>query len=268
MWNTIKRIIGNRSASTVTEPATRQSRPCVESLESRQLMSVSLVGSTLVIVGGPGVDSAHFGPIRDAYGRNVYRVDGQVDGRQELRDFDVSRISAVQFFGYGGRDGFENNSFVPAYINGGADGDRLIGGYAYDVIVGEGGDDLIKDNSLRATANWDNYLYGGPGNDQIIGSDANDVVYAGEGNDQIGGGNAIDAIYGEDGDDLIEGGNGNDYLFGGAGNDRMAGGAGNDWVYGQAGADVCYGNSGADLFDRDGYDVARDLLTYEGDRFA
>lgn len=46
--------------------------------------------------------------------------------------------------------------------------------------------------------------------DQIVGSDGNDILYGGDGDERI---------TGKAGDDILDGGKGNDYLSGGAGND-------------------------------------------------
>ena len=59
------------------------------------------------------------------------------------------------------------------------------------------------------------YVFGTPGNDTLSGA----VVYGGDGND---------TLLGTDGDDLLNGGAGNDSLRGGRGLDQLTGGAGAD----------------------------------------
>jgi Ca2+-binding RTX toxin-like protein len=79
-----------------------------------------------------------------------------------------------------------------------------------------------------------NVYYGGPGNDQILGSTGNDT------------------IYGQDGDDILNGGVGHDILAGGNGNDVLWGGSGADrFVY--------YSQS-------EGIDVIKDYSYPEGDK--
>ncbi|RCJ35362.1 hypothetical protein A6770_16185 [Nostoc minutum NIES-26] len=80
----------------------------------------------------------------------------------------------------------------------------------------------ISDNILDATAFTvaGVYLYGGAGNDTVLGSSGKD------------------SLYGQDGSDRLTGNAGNDYLYGGNGDDLLNGGAGNDILYGQAGADI------------------------------
>lgn len=266
MWNALKNLIGTRSTAATHDAATRRPSvsPAVESLEDRRLMSVSLVGSTLYVVGDNTPDSVGFGVIQ-SNGRYVYNVQGRVAGVQVNRNFELGQIRQVQFYGYGGTDSFENNSDRTCYMYGGADRDRLIGGRGFDVIYGEGGNDFIKDNTSAASANWDNYFFGGFGDDEIQGSAGHDVIYGGEGNDYLGGGDGTDAVYGEGGNDRIEGGNHNDYLYGGAGNDTLSGGSGSDWLFGQAGADILDGREGMDWFDRD-YADRTDFRSWE-DRF-
>ena len=58
-------------------------------------------------------------------------------------------------------------------------------------------------------------------------------MYGGEGNDTILGNAGNDKLYGQAGDDLLSGGKGNDSIAGGAGNNTLTGGAGNDvFIYG------------------------------------
>ena len=63
-----------------------------------------------------------------------------------------------------------------------------------------------------------NVVYGGNGDDCIVGTAANENLNGGQGNDVILGGA---------GDDTLNGGNGSDYLDGGPGNDTCIGGQGN-----------------------------------------
>jgi Ca2+-binding RTX toxin-like protein len=90
-------------------------------------------------------------------------------------------------------------------------------------------------------------IYGGAGNDTIIGGGSRDRIYGGTGNDSIIGNSGHDILYGEEGDDTIRGGNGNDYIVGGEGNDFLEGNAGNDRLYGGPGNDIIHGNAGHDL---------------------
>jgi len=80
---------------------------------------------------------------------------------------------------------------------------------------GLGGDDtLVTTESDRSYA-----LYGGNGDDELVGYNADDDIYGGSG---------ADNLYGYGGDDYLEGGAGRDFLGGFKGNDVLSGGRGND----------------------------------------
>lgn len=114
--------------------------------------------------------------------------------------------------------------------------------------------------------NYNDWIYGGAGNDTLRGYNGNDTlygetgadwIYAGNGNDYANGGWDNDVIYGEAGrdtlvgdygNDYLNGGNDNDALYGGAGNDTLIGSYGNDWMVGGTGIDSLWGGSGYDKF--------------------
>src|SRR5262245_35798522 len=76
-----------------------------------------------------------------------------------------------------------------------------------------------------------NALFGGPDGDQIYGGDGNDVLLGLAWEDELYGGERNDELYGGGGADELFGGNGNDILDGGVGADRMWGGGGDDTYY-------------------------------------
>ena len=78
-----------------------------------------------------------------------------------------------------------------------ADVEAMYGGSGNDVIIGN---------------DYDNQLYGGPGNDILWGNGGNDYLSAHEGND---------SMWGHAGHDTLHGGNGADYMVGGIGNDTL-----------------------------------------------
>lgn len=80
-------------------------------------------------------------------------------------------------------------------------------------------------------------LYGGTGNDTLIGSSVGNALNGGDGNDTLSG---------LAGDDSLRGGNGNDTLYGGPGDEWMPNDAGNDRIYGQGGDDTINAGSVAD----------------------
>ncbi|MFG6082186.1 calcium-binding protein [Paracoccus litorisediminis] len=190
----------------------------------------------------------------------------------------IAGLDDIAFNGSGAADVFDGSYLdvsVIAHGNNGADG--LYGAFRHS-----------------------NQLYGGGGNDQLIGQGVRDLVDGGTGNDFItdgdnygdstlpppqdtydsdtlvgGGGN--DTVLGTGGGDLFDGGAGNDLLsantgteaslasddtlLGGTGLDVLLGGGGNDFLSGGAGADDMDGGDGDDTYTVD----HADDLVIEGD---
>jgi Ca2+-binding RTX toxin-like protein len=101
-------------------------------------------------------------------------------------------------------------------------------------------------------------MYGGAGDDTILGEEGDDVAYGGSGHDSISGEAGNDRLYGDsgndrisglEGQDVLSGGTGNDTLFGGDDHDVLMGDEGNDKLDGGDGADVLMGGAGADTFE-------------------
>jgi Ca2+-binding RTX toxin-like protein len=63
-------------------------------------------------------------------------------------------------------------------------------------------------------------LFGGPGDDRIIGTSTNDLIDGRDGNDYLEGGDGNNQIYGGSGNDILVSGPRGDNLYGGTGNDR------------------------------------------------
>ena len=95
-------------------------------------------------------------------------------------------------------------TFFQDDLEGGEDGDMIIGLHAGDTIAGNGGYDLIL----------------GDGGVELFG------------NDSLLGGEGYDTILGELGDDTIDGGSGDDFIIGGSGGDVIIGGEGIDFIVG------------------------------------
>lgn len=121
------------------------------------------------------------------------------------------------------------------------------------------GNNTINLSSVTAAnfgASLEVVVYGGNGNDTIIGSpdigisvlggDGADTLTGGSGKDTLDGGNGRDSIAGGIGDDVLRGGDGFDSLDGGNGNDTLSGGDGKDTVLGAAGNDSLDGGSDTD----------------------
>lgn len=101
----------------------------------------------------------------------------------------------------------------------------LRGGQGNDVLYGGGGDDLLLGEEGNDT------LYGFAGDDRLEGGDGRDFLFGGLGDDHLLGGDGVDYLYGELGADLLEGGAGDDWLLGGPGVDLLIGGTGRNRVY-------------------------------------
>ncbi len=116
-----------------------------------------------------------------------------------------------------------------------SDRNQLYGGLGDDVVIGGGEADSIG---------------GGKGSDFLLGRDGADIVWGGhdDGNDTLHGDGGSDTLFGSGGNDWLAGSSGMDFLFGGAGGDVLDGGDDADSLFGGAGNDTISGGSGADAF--------------------
>jgi hypothetical protein len=144
-------------------------------------------------------------------------------------------------------------------IDGGADNDLLFGNQGSDFIGGDAGNDTIyggKDNDAVFGGDGSDFLRGDIGNDIVAGGDGNDTIFAGKDDDILLGENGSDYILGNDGNDTINAGNGNDIAFGNEGADLIFGLFGDDTLYGDNENDSLDGAEGNDLLlGGDGNDV-------------
>ena len=104
-----------------------------------------------------------------------------------------------------------------------------------------------KEEHRAASGGAQDFLYGGDGDDLIIGQDGGDTLHGGEGDDILwgddnghAGSGAIAPAEGADNDDTLYGDAGNDTLYGGIGKDNLIGGAGSDTLRGGADSDDYY----------------------------
>jgi Ca2+-binding RTX toxin-like protein len=107
-------------------------------------------------------------------------------------------------------------------------------------VSGGTGNDLISYDKYARNVNYLDALspiFGGAGNDTIVGGGGESRIYAGAGNDNVTGSLRRDIVYAEAGNDTVDGGDGRDYIRGGAGNDLIIGGLASDRLYGDAGDD-------------------------------
>jgi Ca2+-binding RTX toxin-like protein len=200
----------------------RQSQSMIESLESRRLLSASMVGlhGGVLVIHGSGKAAndilvqrnADAGMI-DVSISTADRKSGQpVTSTQSFAELDVKRV----------------------VIQGGQMEDSIVVG--------------------RNDPDWHLavFINAGKGNDDIATGGGNDLIVAGDGNDHVDSGAGDDRVMGEKGDDEISGDNGNDFLDGGQGNDILHGGADNDRVRGGKGSDQLFGDDGDDKLEGQG----------------
>ena len=110
-----------------------------------------------------------------------------------------------------------------------------------DVITGLGGDDLI------CAGQGDDIVLGGAGFDIIFGAQGNDVLFAANGSSAADRADTRGArIFGGAGDDLIVGSNRWDRMQGGLGVDQIDGYEGRDWIRGGGDTDYIDGGAGID----------------------
>ena len=232
-------------------------RDLTEPLEARQLLSASLVGSTLIITGTPKADIIVLS--QDA--TNVY-----VNENGALPEvFTAAQVQLVAIDLGAGNDQVslqkKNGSQalrIPAVISGGAGNDFMRGGAANDTLSGGAGDD-----TLDGGAGADSFV-GGAGNDTVDYSSRTNAVTIsldntandGELNENDNITDSIETVIGGSGNDsftgnalanTFEGGPGNDsFVDAGAGNDTLLGGPGDDIFYEDPGSDLIVGGDGSD----------------------
>ncbi len=177
---------------------------------------------------------------------------------------DALQADGFKFVGGAGDDVFNPTfSVLPIYgrvVVLGRDGnDQLYGGRTNDELRGGRGDDLLVDEGGT------NILRGGRGDDEIrLGVwSQNSVGRGGSGDDLLTSSNGNDKLLGGAGQDTLLGHRGNDILAGHRGNDRLDGGEGNDTLRGGPGDDTLTGGVGADRFifraNQEGHDRITDF---------
>jgi Ca2+-binding RTX toxin-like protein len=251
----------------------RKGTTMYESLESRRLFAVALVGSQLQVTGTGGNDNIQVSQ-QDAA---TIRVSD--NGAVSL--FNDANVSSILINGLAGNDSLfalvgSGATFLgeAATINGGDGNDSIRGAGGSDALRGDAGND-----SLSGDAGNDR-LDGGTGNNNLSGGDGNDTLTAGTGNDNMSGGNGNDTAdyssrtanltisqdgLANDGQpgfipalaerdnvqeniETILGGSGSDRISAGPGvvNNSFKGNAGNDTLNLRSGIDTGDGGSGAD----------------------
>ncbi|HWT95843.1 MAG TPA: calcium-binding protein, partial [Solirubrobacteraceae bacterium] len=236
------------------------------------------------LLGGAGDDT--FG---DAGGTGADTIDGgagwdvaDLSGR--TADLHVA-LDDVRNDGQAGED--DDIRATVEQVDGGAGSDRLVGSDGPNTLRGNRGDDSFDGRggadtyaggdgqdaadyrarstrvvvSADGTANDgapgenDNVggdvddLYGGTGDDELIGNSWWSTVDGGAGDDTLRAGGGDDTVVGGPGADTVQGGDGSDRLSGNEGDDTLQGGSGDDTLDGGSGADALDGGAGTDVLD-------------------
>jgi Ca2+-binding RTX toxin-like protein len=157
------------------------------------------------------------------------------------------------------------DSDVPAACSGITfSGNPIFGTSGNDNLRGTNKNDLIislEGNDTVLSGNGNDCIVDISGSGSFSGGNGNDIIITGEGNNTIDGGNGRDRIFAGGGNDRVTGGNDNDDLHGEAGNDMLDGDLGNDTVLGGIGNDQLIGGLGNDnLNGEDGTDTANGNL--------
>ena len=155
-----------------------------ESLESRRLMSASLVDGTLIIEGTPGDDRI---AVETAQASITPERSIGVNLNGQFSSYPLADVTGITIYARGGND---------------------------EVIV-QGQD--FHGNYAPITVPV--LIRGGPGNDTLHAGDGNDTLYGGAGSDVLLGGNGDDTLRGRAGADSLVGGGGTDSFGGGIGLD-------------------------------------------------
>lgn len=223
-------------------PSARVCTP-VESLESRMLLSATLVDGTLDVEGTRRADVIDFSFKLNDPGHIVVGINGIPFG---FRSSKVLRIVVNGGLGDDlinrNPDALPNEVAKPTTIDGGDGNDSISGNKGNNLIDGEGGDDSIL------AFDGDDAIAAGDGNNVITGGDGRDNLAGGDGNDSISGGAGVDSLTGGGGRDTLQGDNGADYLSSADGSGGiLQGGRGDDTLVGNRTSSL-FGNADSDTF--------------------
>jgi Calpain family cysteine protease/RTX calcium-binding nonapeptide repeat (4 copies) len=247
-----------------------------DSLESRRLMTASLLNGTLTVDGRNGMnniavsqsgttlrvnDNGAFSTFSTIHVNKIW-----VKGKDYDDTLSASGVTInTEIDGAGGNDVITTGSGNDT-VYAGAGNDRIVSGPQTQRLVH--GIGIIYDDK--------DFISGDAGNDTVTAGMGNDTIYGGAGDDQISADAGNDWVYAQDGNDVVRGGVGNDNLFGNGGNDALYGGAGTDGLYGGDGNDLLVsigggqndynlGEAGSDSFwvDTESTEIVADIAPAE-----
>ncbi|MBD3753872.1 MAG: hypothetical protein IE935_15985, partial [Micrococcales bacterium] len=185
------------------------------------------------ISGDAGMDEITGGAGADTF---LFRPGGHND---IITDFDPSEGDELRLEGYRDFSVWEENGNVFIAVTQDFTGEQgtitLLNATRAAVI-----DHIVLVSDEIPFPNIERDLYGGAGNDTLIGDSRSETILGGGGNDHIEGRGGRDLVEGGAGNDSVNGGDGDDLINGGSGTDSLTGGAGRDWFafYAGDGADT------------------------------
>lgn len=151
-------------------------------------------------------------------------------------------------------DSVQNTTKLPGFLSGEAGADQIFGGVADESLSGGADNDLLEggtgDDSISGSTGTDWVYYSTRATTVMVS--LNNVAGDGEvaigENDNVS--STVENIYGGSGNDHLVGSTSANYLYGANGSDHLYGGAGTDTLNGAGGArDVMFGEAGADTID-------------------
>lgn len=208
------RMFKSLAAPKATKAERRSAQPALESLERRDVPTVTLrLGMqggvrTLFLTGNERSESCFVLPQHQGRIMMLKVITSQAGASirdMGVRYFRAATVQRIVFRGGEGDDFFENKyTAIPTFAYGEGGYDKLVGGAGAD------------------------RLDGGAGYDTICGMGGNDVLYGGDGNDRLFGGRGVDVLFGQAGDDYLCGATAEgekypfrDALYGNAGSDKF-----------------------------------------------
>jgi hypothetical protein len=182
----------------------RHHAPLLEILESRQLLSIGVGGSSAgywIQLEITCFDNDNHVVLSEDLTTQTLILTQTAPGEPgQVWTFDRNNYIRVKFRGGPGNDFFENDTSsspttttIDVIAVAGAGNDTLIGGYGNDVLVGGSGNDLLE----AGPGNGRVVLNAGTGDSTLIGGKGPDLLYGGPGRDSLVGGsysNWFDAV--------------------------------------------------------------------------
>jgi hypothetical protein len=194
MLTTLKTFLGRSTRRQATNRPRTAARLGLENLETRELMSASVIGDTLYIEGTSGNDTVQ---VSETYnqqnGTAYYKVEERLaNGSDAVSLHEARTIKKLVFNGGDGNDTFVNMTGLTTIADGGNGNDSLTGGSGNDILKGGTGND-----DLRGMGG-DDHLDGGSGQDRLDGGDGNDTLDSidnNAGQDTLIGGAGMDSFW-------------------------------------------------------------------------